>query len=98
MTMKETGMNLDECKQCIKRNNHTELCNMMGDFKKKIQVAESEIECLQELLLQCIPFVSDSLDDPTNKASAKAKIRSLINKIRNTVAGRIVSYRYDPPI
>jgi len=41
----------------------------------------SEIKRKNEILLECLPFVNDALDDPTNKQSAKPKIRATINRI-----------------
>ena len=46
---------------------------------------ESELNKLKDMLMECLPFVTDAIDDPAFKPSGKASIRGLEKRIRNAL-------------
>ncbi len=44
-------------------------------------------DTLADLLIECLPYVTDAIDDPAFKPSAKPAIRGLVQRVRNALEG-----------
>ena len=55
---------------------------MEDNERKKLM---DRIDLLDGLLHECIPCVTDAIDDPTNKPSGKQKLRGLHMRVRSAL-------------
>jgi len=44
-----------------------------------------EVRALKDLLIECLPYITDAIDDPTNCADGKRKTQGLHKRMRSAI-------------